>query len=99
MATPEKSQAAISIYDFSIPVFIRGLKVLSHILTQASQHAASSSVNADETYPPARLCSDMLPLTFQVLTATNTAKKSIMRLTGKEMPVWEDDEKTIEQLQ
>lgn len=89
----------ISIYEATVPVFTKGLVTLSHILNQASAHATASSQDVDKTFADARLIEDMRPLTFQIIVATNIAKKSITRLTGHELDSWEDNESTFEQMQ
>lgn len=61
-----------SLYDISVPVFIRGFKNLSANLTKAEQHAKDNGIEP-ETYVEARLIHDMLyvhnsPYARRVLT-------------------------------
>lgn len=88
----------VSIYDFSIPEFQRGLYTLKHILEKAVAFAQEKGIDAAEI-PGWRLTEDMLPLSSQVQIASNTSKNTIARITKAELPVWEDNEKTIEELQ
>ncbi len=47
----------------------------------------------------ARLFPDMFPLTRQIQIATDMSKGAAARLAGVEIPAYEDDETTFEQLQ
>ncbi|KAK3388785.1 hypothetical protein B0T20DRAFT_511407 [Sordaria brevicollis] len=97
MAEETKQHACLSLYDISIPTFLRGLHTLKHILVTATKHAQVTDISLKEM-PSWSLTEDMKPLTFQVQVASNTGKKFIDRLTGTEGPVFKDDETTIEQL-
>jgi len=89
--------APLSFYDISIPTFRNGLETLAQILSKAEQHAKEKGLNVDD-YVNASLADDMKGLSFQVQTVSNTAKKSVWRLTGDETAPWADDETTFEQL-
>lgn len=88
----------VPLYNIAIPTFKRALTTLSHILSKAE---ASLAATDSEGLPAKRLCDDMLPLTFQVQSASNTAKKSVWRLTGGKLAAesWPDEEKTMAELQ
>ncbi|KAK9489880.1 hypothetical protein V1508DRAFT_426576 [Lipomyces doorenjongii] len=86
------------LYDFSVPLFIRGLNTLSHIIKKGEEYANEKGNPLSELLEW-RLAPDMKPLSFQVQTATNTAKNSITRVAGTEPVVMEDNETTIEELQ
>lgn len=90
--------AGIPSSEIALPTFKNALTVLGNILQKAIDHANSTGVNPD-SYAEAALCEDMKPLAFQVQVATNTAKKSVWRLTGVEQESWADDEKTMAELQ
>jgi uncharacterized protein len=91
--------ASISLYEASVPVYVRGLQTLDHLLVKATSHAEDKKMRNVDKIAATSLIADMHPLSFQITTATNTAKKAISRLLGdKELPSWEDDEKTIEEL-
>ncbi|KAL8404782.1 hypothetical protein RB594_009596 [Gaeumannomyces avenae] len=87
----------IAFYEASGAVFAKGLKTMDAILTKAEAHAAEQGVDA-ETYPGEKLVEGMLPLSFQVQVVSNTAKKWVQRITGAELPEWEDNETTMAQL-
>ncbi|KAK9357898.1 hypothetical protein V1504DRAFT_332658 [Lipomyces starkeyi] len=86
------------LYDFSIPLFIRGLNSLSHIIKKGEEYANEMGNPLSELVEW-RLTGDMKPLSFQVQAATDTAKNSIVRIVGTEPVLMEDNETTIEALQ
>ena len=87
----------ISMYQASVPRFVNTLGNLSSILDKAQAH-----VDAKKLEPTAvttfRLFPDMLPMTKQVQIACDTAKGVVARLAGAEIPVYEDNEKTLAEL-
>jgi uncharacterized protein len=84
-------------YQASVPRFVNTLGNLSNILDKAQAH-----VDAKKLDPAAlttfRLFPDMLPMTKQVQLACDTAKGVVARLAGVEIPVHEDNEKTLAEL-
>jgi hypothetical protein len=84
----------ISMYQASVPRFVNILGNLSNILDKAQAH-----VDAKKLDPAAltnyRLFPDMLPMTKQVQIACDTAKGVVARLAGMDIPVYEDNEKTL----
>ena len=88
---------AISIYDISIPVFIRGLTNLSTILDKAAAHAAAKKFEPS-VLVHTRLYPDMLALKNQVQIACDNVKGAAARLAGVEVPKHEDNEATLEDL-
>lgn len=88
----------ISMFNASVPVFIRGLTVLSSLLDKAEQHAKALSL-AEAALVEARLAPDMLTLAGQVQRASDTAKLGTARLTGTEAPSYEDKESRFNELQ
>ncbi len=89
---------AISLHAQSVAVLDHGLAVLASLLDKAAAHAAAAGYDVD-VLSGARLFPDMLPLTRQVMIATDMAKGAAARLAGVEVPKWEDTETTFEQLQ
>ncbi len=89
---------SVSLYSASAPVFIRMLKSLSHILDKAEADAAARKI-APEVFLTARLAPDMFALTRQIQIATDHAKGAMARLSGREMPRFEDTESTFAELQ
>lgn len=89
---------SLSIYQASIPVFIRMLGNLSAILSKAAAHAEAKSIDPSVLIN-ARLAPDMFALARQVQIASDSAKGCGARLAGVEVPSFPDDETTFEQLQ
>jgi len=88
----------LSMYQASVPRFINTLGNLSAILDKAQAHVAAKKL--DETALTGfRLYPDMLPMARQVMIVTDTAKGLAARLAGVEIPVYDDTEKTIAELQ
>jgi hypothetical protein len=87
----------ISMYNASVPVFKQLLSALSDILNKASQ--GESSETDTETLLHASLFPDMFNFTRQVQIATDFAKGVTARLAGQEVPAYEDNESTFEELQ
>jgi hypothetical protein len=87
----------LSMYQASVPVFIRILNNLAAILEKAAAHAEARKIDPtvlinDRLYP------DMLTMGRQVLIASDTAKGGAARLAGMEPPAYEDNEKTFPEL-
>jgi hypothetical protein len=88
---------AVSIYRASVPVFTRGLSIVSRLLDRTEAHAAEKG-DPPFSYIEARLAADMLALAGQVQHASDTAKFSVARLTGTQAPPFADDESTFDRL-
>ena len=88
----------ISLYQSSVPDFVRTLGNLSRILDKAVAHAADKGLDAS-TLVNARLAPDMFPLARQVQSACDAAKLATARLSGVQAPVHADTETTFGQLQ
>ncbi len=89
---------AISMYDFSIPVMIRGLSNMSAILAKGAAHAEAKKFDS-LALAQSRLIPDMHPLTRQVQIACDTVKGAAGRLAGIEIPKHEDTETTFAELE
>ena len=88
----------LSMYQASVPRFINALNNLSAILVKAQSHADAKKL--DETALTGfRLYPDMLPMARQVMIAADTAKGLAARLAGVAIPVYEDTEKTLGELE
>jgi hypothetical protein len=87
----------ISMYQASVPVFIKMLTNLKGILEKAAAHAQARKIE-DSVLLNARLYPDMLPLIKQVHIATDFARGTGARLAGKEPPVYEDNETSFAEL-
>jgi len=87
----------LSMYVASIPVFLRGLDVLSVLLDRADVHAAARGFDVGILLG-ARLAPDMLPFTRQIQRASDTAKFTAGRLTDLPSPRFADTEVTLDEL-
>ena len=87
----------VSLYQASVPVFIRALANLRHLLQKGETFATEKEI-ASEALLQSRLIVDMLPLVRQVQIATDMATRGSFRLAGIEPPKFEDDETTFAQL-
>jgi uncharacterized protein len=88
---------SISMYQASVPRLVNILGNLSNILDKAQAHVDAKKLDA-VTLTTYRLFPDMLPMKSQVQIACDTAKGVVARLAGVEIPVFEDDEKTLSDL-
>ncbi len=89
---------ALSMYQASAPVFVRGLQNLSAILEKAKAEVAAGRVPEPELIE-AQLAPEMFPLPRQVQIAGDMAKGCIARLSGVEASSFEDTETTLSALQ
>jgi len=89
---------SLTMYQASIPVFIRMLGNLSAILDKAAAHAEAKKIDP-AIFVNARLVPDMYPLSRQVQIATDMVKGCAARLAGIEVPRYEDNETTFAELQ
>lgn len=87
----------ISMYQASVPVFIRMLNNLVAILEKAAAHAEAKKI-APAVLLSSRLYPDMFPLSRQIQIASDTAKGGAARLAGMEPPKYEDNETTFSEL-
>ena len=88
---------SISMYTASVPVFTKTLGNMQRWLDKAQAHAKARNFEP-AVYLTLRLYPDMLPLPAQIRIAGDAAKGCAARLAGKEPPVFEDNETTLEQL-
>lgn len=88
---------SISMYQASVPVFIRNLTNLSAILDKVATNAEVRKIDPS-VFLNARLAPDMYALVRQVQTAADFAKGAGARLAGVEVPRYEDNETTIAEL-
>jgi hypothetical protein len=88
---------ALSMYQTTVPVFIRMLNNLSTILTKAAHHAELKKIDP-AVFINARLAPDMFALARQVQIATDVAKGCAARLADIEIPSFADTETTFPEL-
>ncbi len=88
----------LSMYQASVPVLIRALENLVHVLEKGAAYAKAKG--ADEAnYTSMRLIPDMLPLSKQVQIVCDISKGCAARLAGLAPPAHEDTETTFAELQ
>jgi uncharacterized protein len=88
---------ALSMYDVSVPVLLRGLNILSAYLDKAATFAAERNIDP-AVLISARLAPDMMSLAGQVQRASDNAKGGISRLTLIKAPSFPDTETSFEEL-
>jgi hypothetical protein len=81
-------------YQASVPVFVRALTNLTHVLKKGEAHAKDKSVEPDNLLQQ-RLMFDMLPLIKQIQIACDMATRCAARLAGVEPKSFPDNEKTL----
>jgi uncharacterized protein len=85
---------SITMYEASIPHFIRMLGNLSSILDKASVHAQAKNIE-EPVLINARLAPDMYPLSQQIQIVTYMAEACAARLAGLEIPHYDNSEVTF----
>ena len=87
----------ISMYQASVPVFVKTLGNLAAILDKAAAFAAEKKVDPSVLFGY-RIAPDMLSFVRQVQIATDHAKGAAARLAGLEPPAYEDNEGNFAEL-
>jgi hypothetical protein len=87
----------ISMYQASVPAFVRALNNLAAILEKGAAHAQAHKID-EAVLLGSRLFPDMFPLARQVQIASDTAKSGAGRLADAEFPAYEDKEATFQEL-
>jgi len=85
------------LHDITIHQFTKTLQNLSHCLDKAAGFADAKKFDASVLLA-SRLAPDQFNLLRQIQIACDTAKSGAARLTGKEAPAHEDNEKTVADL-
>jgi hypothetical protein len=86
-----------SMYQTSIPTFIRVLNNLVAILEKGSAHAEARKIDPTVLLN-ARLFPDMFPFTRQIQLAADTAIGGAARIAGTDIPVHENNESSFAEL-
>lgn len=89
---------SLTLYQTSVPAFVRGLNNLSAVLEKAKAHAQANSIDL-ATYVNARLAPDMYTLAGQIQSASDAAKFGTARLASISPPSFPDTETTFDELQ
>lgn len=84
----------MQLYDICIPPLIHALNNLSNNLSKGEAFANNKKFDPTVLIQ-SRIIADMYPLVNQVQIATDMSKGAAARLTGIEIPHYEDDEKTF----
>lgn len=85
---------SIPVYDMTIGAMIPMLKNFDRIVTLAEAWVSEKEIDP-EAILTARLAPDMLTFIHQVRIATDIGKGAASRLSGIDVPVWEDEESTF----
>jgi hypothetical protein len=88
---------SISMHSASAPIFTRMLGNLLDWLDKAEAHATARKFDP-ANYLGLRLAPDMLPFTRQIQIASDGAKAGMARLAGIEVPKWDDNEASFDDL-
>lgn len=88
---------ALTMHSASVPVFALMLRNMNRWLDKAVAHAEAKKFDP-AVYLTARLAPDMLPFTRQIQIASDNAKGCVARLAGVEIPKFEDNETTLDEL-
>ena len=88
---------SLSMHAASVPAFVRQLGAMLVWLDKAQAHAEARKFSPD-SYLGLRLAPDMLPFTRQIQIAADFAKGCVARLAGREVPSWDDNETTLDDL-
>ncbi|QJU59490.1 DUF1993 domain-containing protein [Sphingomonas sp. AP4-R1] len=81
----------ISMYQVSVPMFVRAFNALSAVIEKGEAHAAATGLDPADIFA-VRLAPDMLPFPKQIQIASDMAKGGVARLAGLTPPSWADDE-------
>lgn len=88
---------ALSMYQASVPVFVRMLGNLRALIEKGGAYAEARKFDGT-LLADSRLFADMFPLVRQVQIATDAAKGCAARLADVEPPKFEDTEKTLPEI-
>ncbi|MGE5445731.1 MAG: DUF1993 domain-containing protein [Ignavibacteriales bacterium] len=88
---------AISMYDITVPLFIKALSNMSAILDKAALYAEEKKFDISYLLH-FRLFPDQFPFVRQIQIASDNAKGAAARLAGIEPPKMEDNETAVEDL-
>ena len=87
----------MSMHAASVPAFATMLSNMLSWLEAARAHAEARKFPADN-YLALRLAPDMLPFTKQIQIASDAAKGCVARLAGVDIPKYEDNEASLDEL-
>jgi hypothetical protein len=85
------------LYESTVPQFVKMLRNLDAMFDKALAQAEAKKFEVDVLLH-ARLAPDQFDFTRQVQIACDTAKFCVARISGREAPAHEDNEKTVAEL-
>jgi hypothetical protein len=85
---------AFSMYQASVPVFLKYLGGMTRVLDKAAPVVEARKIDP-AVLAGLRLYPDMLPFSKQIQIAGDNAKGAVARLAGIDIPKYEDTETTI----
>ena len=85
-------------YEFTVPVFVKHLGGVKIVLEKVEAFLKEKGMSEEE-FLQSRMWEDMFPFVKQVQISCDNAKGAVARLAGMEVPKFEDNEKTIAELQ
>ena len=88
---------SITMYSASAPIFLRTFQAMLVWLDKAQAHAEARKFDPNN-FLTLRLAPDMLPFPRQIQIATDGVKGCMARLSGQEVPKWDDTEATLDEL-
>ena len=88
---------SLTMHTCSAPFFLRTLNNMLAWLDKAQAHAEARKFDVNN-YLGLRLAPDMLPFTRQIQIATDGVKGCMARLSGQDIPKWDDTEATLDEL-
>lgn len=88
---------SLNMHSASAPIFSRILGNMLVWLDRAEAHAQARKFDPSN-YLGLRLAPDMLPLARQIQITSDTAKGCMSRLAGSELPKWDDNEASLDDL-
>lgn len=88
---------SLSMHAASVPALVRQLGAMLNWLDKAHAHAEARKFDPSN-YLGLRLAPDMLPFTRQIQIAADFAKGCVARLAGQEVPKWDDNEASLDDL-
>ena len=88
---------SLSMHSASAPVFVRSLGNMLNWLDKAQAWSEARKFDS-ANYLGMRLAPDMLPFTRQIQITTDGVKGCMARLAGVDIPKWDDNEVSLDEL-
>jgi len=85
-----------TLYEITVPVMVSSLKTLSTLVEMGATHVGPEKIS---TILEAKLIDDMGDFIYQIQRISDNAKGTIVRLGFAETVAWEDNEKTLADVQ